>query len=93
MRRFSAKTQDGQQIVGLALSQAEIALLVKGEQLIVDLQQAHVGLWSKNSAGGREFTQPRNSYIMLLGKDDQETISNALGVDFPSKEQIAEVKE
>ena len=93
MRRFSAKTQDGRQIVGLALSQAEIDVLVKGEQLVVDLGQAHAGLWTKNAEGGREFTQPRNSYVMLLGKDDQETISDALGVDFPTKAKIAEVKQ
>lgn len=93
MRRFSAKTKDGRQIVGLALSQSEIAVLVQGEQLVVDLQQAHTGLWTRNSEGTREFTQPHASFIMLLGKDDEATISNALGVDFPSREEVEKVKE
>ncbi len=93
MRKFSAKTKDGRQIIGLALTQPEIAVLVQGEQLVLDLGQAHAGLWTKNSEGQREFTQPRDSFIMLLGKDDDETISNALGVEFPSREDVAKVKE
>jgi len=93
MRRFSAKTQDGRQIIGLALTQSEIAVLVQGEQLVIDLEQAHAGLWTRNSEGKREFTQPRNSFIMMLGKDDEATISKALGVDFPSREEVAKVKE
>jgi len=90
MRKFSAKTQDGRQIVGLALSPAEISILASGEQLVINLASAHAGLWSKNAEGGREFTQPRNSLVMLIGKDDDETISKCLGVDFPSKERLAE---
>ena len=87
MRRFSATAKNGEQVIGLALSKEEIVHLVEGGRLVTDLQQAHAGIWSKNSEGGREFTQPRDSYVLLISGDDSESISDALGVEFPGVEE------
>ena len=88
MRRFSAKTRDGRHVLGLALTQPELDRLVEGEQVVIDLARAHVGLWD-TTEDGRQFSQPRNSFVVLIGKDSDEAISKAMGgIEFPSKETI-----
>lgn len=93
MRRFSARTQDGRHVLGLALTQDEIERLIEGGQLVIDLQRAHVGLWDRNAKGEREFSQFRNSFVLLMGQDSDEALSEALGgVEFPSAEEINRAK-
>lgn len=83
MIKFSAKTVDGREIVGIGLSTEDIMRIKSGGRIVLDLESAGVGLWAKDKDGGRSFLQPRDSKIVVFAGDSNEDISELLGVDLP----------
>ena len=88
MISFAAKATNGQQVLGIGLSAADILRLKSGEPVALNLDSVNVGLWKKDTNGGRSFQQPRDSHIVILPGDQPEDIGEFLGVTMPSLEEI-----
>jgi hypothetical protein len=83
MKPFAVKLKDESHLLGLAVSQAEVGELLEGAKLAIDLSSVDVGLWFKDSEGGRTFIQPRDSRIVLIVANSKEDIGTFLGVKLP----------
>ena len=87
MITFSVSSKDGQQVVGIGLSDEDIANLRAGEPLICDLGSTGTGFWSSGSKG-RIFLQPRDSHVFLMHGDTAEDIGRALKVKMPDLDEV-----
>jgi hypothetical protein len=82
MKPFAVKLKDGSTLLGLGLSADEIRDLSAGQELVVDLESTGMGLWTKE-AEGRSFVQPRDSKVVLIAGDSNDSISKFLGIKLP----------
>ncbi len=83
MIKFSAKTGEGREIVGIGLGTEDILRLKSGGHIVLDLESVGVGLWVKGADGSRSFLQPRDSQIVLFPGNNNEDIGELLGVTMP----------
>lgn len=89
MISFAAKATNGQEVLGIGLSNVDLMRLKSGQPVSLNLASVHVGFWKKGADGKRSFQQPRDSHIVILPGDQPEDIGEFLGVKMPS---IAEIR-
>lgn len=83
MLSFAAKAKTGRYVLGLALSEEDIAALKRGERIEFDLESVNVGLWRKEADGSRTFQQPRDSNVVVIPGDNAADVGEFLGVTLP----------
>ena len=88
MINFAAKSKTGQHVLGVGLSDADIAKLKNGQPIVLDLGSVNVGLWRKEADGSRTFQQPRDSHIVIIPGDTSADIGEFLGVQMPELSEL-----
>jgi len=80
---FSTKLKSGQTFLGICISPDDIRKLAEGNELVIDLASADIGLWTRNPDSSRNFIQPRESKVVLIPGDSRDDIGSFLRVKLP----------